>query len=478
MPFNSVTYFLFLPLVFAVYYAAPQRTRLGLLLAASLAFYAALKVPYLLLVLVGVAAVSYWFGIRIEEAGSPQSRTRWLCGGVVANLFVLFLLKYLPFLLENILSLSRLFSLELGSVHLAGFVAIGVSYYVFQAVSYLVDIYYEMETTERSLVFFILYLAFFPKLLQGPIERAGDLIPQLKQEYQYVDENVRLGLLLLGWGLLKKVVVAERLAFYVDSVYGNVQAFKGLSLWLATYAYAFQIYADFSGYTDMALGSALLFNIKLTQNFNSPYLATSVADFWRRWHITFSRWILDYIFKPLQMKWRYSKDAGTAAALLTAFLVSGVWHGASWGFVIWGALHGLFMACSVFYKPYQKKLHRLLRVEKTWLQKMWMTVVTFNLVCFAWVFFRASTVNDALYIVRNLCPADNAGLGTLVTTRALIDLAVISGFIAASAAVKVYRATTTLLELPVWVRWPAYYALGATILVLGRSTGSYIYFRF
>src|SRR6185369_16654097 len=171
---------------------------------------------------------------------------------------------------------------------------------------------------------------------------------------------------------------------------------------LATYAYAFQIYMDFSGYTDMALGSARLFNINLTQNFNSPYLATSVADFWRRWHITFSRWILDYIFKPLQMQWRNWKNWGTAAALIIAFIISEIWHGASWGFVVWGGLHGLYMACSVIYKPYQKKLHKMLGIEKTKFLKVWQIFVTFNLVSIAWVFFRASSLKDAVYVLSNI----------------------------------------------------------------------------
>jgi D-alanyl-lipoteichoic acid acyltransferase DltB (MBOAT superfamily) len=209
-------------------------------------------------------------------------------------------------------------------------------------------------------------------------------------------------MLLFTWGLFKKVVIADRLGLYVDSVYNDVHAFTGLPLLLATYAYAFQIYMDFSGYTDMALGSACLFNIKLTQNFNSPYLATSVIDFWRRWHISFSRWILDYIFKPLQMQWRNWKNVGTAAALMATFLVSGIWHGASWGFVIWGGLHGLYMACSVFYKPFQKRLHKFLGIEKSRFLQVWQIFVTFNMVSFAWVFFRSKDLGESLLVMKKM----------------------------------------------------------------------------
>lgn len=478
MPFNSLQYFLFLPLVYAVFHVVPQRARWGVLLVVSLVFYAALKVPYLLLVLLLVAAVTYWFGIKIDEAPDHAGKRRWLWCGVLSNLLVLFFMKYERFLLESIGAVSELFPLEVKTGHVTALVAIGVSYYIFQAISYLVDIYLEIEKAERHLGYFTVYMAFFPKLLQGPIERAGDMIPQLKKRYQYNDCNVRLGMLLLSWGLLKKVVVADRLALYVNAVYNDVHSFAGLPLLLATYAYAFQIYTDFSGYTDMALGSALLFNIKLTQNFNSPYLATSVAEFWRRWHITFSRWILDYIFKPLQMQWRDRRQVGTAMALLVAFLLSGLWHGASWGFVIWGGLHGLYMACSVFYKPYQKKLHKALRIEKTRFQKIWMMFVTFNLVSFAWVFFRANTVGDAFYLLSNLWPVEGVDVGSFLAIRSPMDLAILAGFAAVSVAVSCFRKGLSLLELPLWVRWPAYYALGAAILILGRSTESYIYFRF
>jgi D-alanyl-lipoteichoic acid acyltransferase DltB (MBOAT superfamily) len=401
MPFNSLKYFLFLPIVYLIFYFAGKRARWFVLLAASLMFYAALNVPYLIVVLVLVAMTTFAFGIWLDQAGSANAKRALLWSGVATNVLILVVMKYLPFLSENLKALSTILSLDARIQPIKTFEAIGVSYYVFQAISYLFDIYLEIEKPERHFGYFALYLSFFPKLLQGPIERAGDLIPQLKTTYEFNYDNMRFGMLLFTWGLFKKVVVADRLALYVDAVYKDVHAFTGLPLLLATYTYAFQIYMDFSGYTDMALGSARLFNIDLTQNFNSPYLATSVADFWRRWHISFSRWILDYIFKPLQMQWRIWKNWGTAAALIVAFIISGIWHGASWGFVIWGALHGLYMACSVFYKPYQKRLHKALGIEKTKFLKFWQVLVTFNLVSFAWVFFRSINIGDAWYVVTN-----------------------------------------------------------------------------
>ena len=398
MPFNSLKYVLFLPIVYTVYYFVGERARWFVLLAASLMFYAALNAPYLLVVLVLVAMTTYAFGIWLDRAESANAKRALLWGGVAANVVILGVMKYLPSLSENMKVLLAILSLNTQIQPIKAFVAIGVSYYVFQAISYLFDIYLEIEKPERHFGYFALYLAFFPKLLQGPIERASDLLPQLKTKYEFNYDNIRFGILLLTWGLFKKVVIADRLGLYVDHVYNNVYSFSGMPLLLATYAYAFQIYMDFSGYTDMALGSARLFNINLTQNFNSPYLATSIADFWRRWHISFSRWILDYIFKPLQMQWRNWKNWGTATALVVAFIISGIWHGASWGFVVWGGLHGIYMACSVFYKPYQKKLHKALGLEKTRLLNYLQIFVTFNLVCFAWIFFRSKDIKEAFYV--------------------------------------------------------------------------------
>jgi len=478
MPFNSLKYFLFLPIVYLIFYFVGERARWCVLLAASLLFYAALNVPYLFVVLLLVAMTTYAFGIWLDQAESAKAKRALLWSGVAINVLILVVMKYLPFLSENLKALSTMLSLDAQIQPIKAFVAIGVSYYVFQAISYLFDIYLEIEKPERHFGYFALYLAFFPKLLQGPIERANDLIPQLKAKYEFNYDNMRFGLLLFTWGLFKKVVIADRLGLYVDHIYSNVHAFTGLPLLFATYAYAFQIYMDFSGYTDMALGSARLFNINLTQNFNSPYLATSVADFWRRWHISFSRWILDYIFKPLQMQWRNWKNWGTATALVVAFIISGIWHGASWGFVIWGGLHGLYMACSVFYKPYQKKMHKALGVEKTKLLKYWQIFVTFNLVSFAWVFFRAATFKDAKYVVSN-CFYGIKGLrsGFLLSQGRLNLLVLVIPFVITILLI-CNKSQMTLINRPLWQRWLVYYILIITIWLCQASSSQYIYVKF
>ena len=460
-------------------------------MVASLLFYAALNVPYLLVVLVLVAMTTYGFGIWMDQAESAKAKRTLLWSGVAVNVLILVVMKYLPFLSENLKAYSDILSLDAQIQPVKAFISIGVSYYVFQAISYLFDIELEIEKAERHFGLFFLYLAFFPKLLQGPIERASDLIPQLKIKYEFNYDNMRFGMLLFTWGLFKKVVIADRLGLYVDTVYNDVHAFTGLPLLLATYAYAFQIYMDFSGYTDMALGSARLFNINLTQNFNSPYLATSVADFWRRWHITFSRWILDYIFKPLQMQWRNWKNWGTATALVVAFIISGIWHGASWGFVIWGGLHGLSMACSVFFKPYQKKLHKALGIEKTIFLKVWQIFVTFNFVSFAWVFFRANNLKDAVYILENFFNF-HVGFHMLSTLGVreffATDVMLLTGRYVFGTNIFVLFALfiignckhISIKQKPVFFRVTIYYALILSIIFFGafNSNEQFIYVKF
>jgi alginate O-acetyltransferase complex protein AlgI len=339
-----------------------------------------------------------------------------------------------------------------------------------------------MQEPERHFGYFTLYLAFFPKLLQGPIERAGDLLPQLRGAGRFDQDNFRAGLLQFGWGMFKKAVIADRLALYANEVYGDPHAFTGLPLLIATYIYAFQIYYDFSGYTDMALGTARMLNVRLTRNFNAPYLARSLADFWRRWHISFSRWILDYLFKPLQMRLRDWKSAGTASALLVTFVLSGIWHGASWGFVIWGALHGLYLGASVFYKPLQKRIYRRLGLEKSKAQLLWQTAVTFNLVCFAWIFFRAASVSDAFYVASHLFDGVS-GVGALLASQGGTDLAIACGSLLAVWLVAWAREHSALgrdfYAAPALLRLGVYLCLAAGVLLFNMdSNAGFIYFNF
>jgi len=418
MPFNTISYCIFLPVIFLIHYFSPDRFRWLVLLVASFLFYSALKAPHLLAVLLLVTTISYFTGIWINSYEDQRSKRYILWVGISANVITLILLKYLPFLATNLnLLLNQIYPGSQVPVSNA-IIAIGVSYFIFQAISYLIDIYLEIEKPELHFGHFALYMSFFPKLLQGPIERAGNLLPQFKKAYIFDYDNVRSGMLIFTIGLVKKIVVADRLAMMVNPVFANVHAYNGFQLLLATYCYALQIYFDFSGYTDMALGAARMFNINLTQNFNNPYFATSIADFWRRWHISFSSWILDYIFKPLQMSWRNWGSWGIAAALLVTFVVSGLWHGASWGFVVWGGLHGLYMAMYSIYRPYQKRITNYFRINKKSLVYRSVCVfIVFNMVSFAWIFFRTASLEEALYVAK----AGYYGSMVLLSNTSIID---------------------------------------------------------
>ena len=480
MSFASLNYLLFLAPVFFGYYLLGRRWRWVLLLAASVGFYAALKAPYLLAVLLVVAGISFVAGRQLAGGSTSAVRKTWFWGGVTANVLILAIVKYAP-IVAGALPVPGLGTLAAGGAH-SPWVTIGVSYYVFQAISYLADVHLGIIETEPHFGRFLLSLAFFPKLLQGPIERSGSILPQLRNPPEFDYEGVRRGLLLFGWGLFKKTVIADRLALYVNPVYDNVHHYSGVVLVVATYLYALQIFFDFSGYTDMALGSARLFGIRLTPNFNNPYVATSVADFWRRWHISFSSWILDYIFKPLQMLWRSARNWGTALALLVTFFVSGLWHGASLCFVIWGLLHGVYLASSVFWRPWEKKLLKRFGLAKNWVADGMRMAVTFNLVCLAWVFFRAGTLAAAWYIL------SHAFSGTALVRTALLSHGVGSVLLLAALLIPYFAmasrneeaAMSRILALPAWARWSFYYGLLVGVLALGvfDQGQKFVYFRF
>ncbi len=483
MPFNSLQYFLFLPAVLLVFHFTRDRWRWAVLLLASLGFYATLGDPYLLAALAAVTMTTYLLGIRIGGTGYHSRKTALLWIGIAINLLVLISMKFIHSMAgTGHPSPSGIGRLDLSPAG-GTILAIGVSYYTLQAISYLVDIYLGTGEAERHPGRFALYLSVFPKILQGPIERGRDLIPQLRSPYVFDYAEARAGVLRIAGGLFKKMVIADRLAQYVNPVYDNVHAYSGVVFIVVTYLYALQIYYDFSGYTDIALGSARLFGIRLTENFRNPYTATSIADFWRRWHISFSRWILDYIFRPLQMRFRHGGTGGTAAALILTFLASGLWHGVGWGFVVWGSLHGLFLACSVYYKPHQRSIYRKLGVTAGWKSTLWQRFVTFHLVCLAWIFFRANSIADAGYILNHLF-AGTGKIARLLTSHERLEMWIC--VLSLGIMVVLYHLGKRrdkweyLFSKPAVVRWGFYYATALYILVFGKyfSPQTFIYGKF
>jgi D-alanyl-lipoteichoic acid acyltransferase DltB (MBOAT superfamily) len=414
------------------------------------------------------------------------------------NIVILIAARYIGYFAEilnlDIYKYNIIWSIDKTNVILS----IGVSFYVFQAISYLIDVYIEIEEPERHIGYFALYICFFAKLLQGPIERSNELLPQIKTQKSFNISNIYAGIFIFTWGIFKKIIVADRLSIFVNAVYDDVYSYSGLQLILATYYYSIQIYCDFSGYTDMALGTARMFGINLTQNFNNPYLSTSIADFWRRWHISLSRWILDYIFKPLQMQFRDLKIFGSALSLIVTFFVCGAWHGISFGFLIWGLLHGMYMAISIYYKHVQKYLRHITGSEISIFRTIWQIFFIFNIVSFSWIFFRSNNISEAFYVVSHLFVNIAQTISKLLEFDIVSVLEFISFHGPRRELLLAFMGTTIIVAVgsfkklkqfnsidsflnktPYWVKWSLYYSLILLLVMCYYdSEGKYIYFTF
>lgn len=469
-----------------------MRLRWVWLLFASYFFYICQGgVLYLTFILVIVSILTYIFGVLIHSSKNENVKKRWLITGIASVLVQLLWLKYLPFFVANLNSLLNGLAIPLRIPVPNLLISIGVSYFVFQAISYLADIYLEELEPERHIGRFFLSMSFFPKLLQGPIERGGSILSQLENLSRPSKENIIAGVNLFLWGAFKKIVIADQLSTFVDPVYNNVTSYSGFPLIIATYLYAFQIFFDFSGYTDMALGLARFFNIRLTQNFNAPYLSKSVPEFWRRWHISFSTWILDYIFKPLQFRFRSWTYWGTSLSLFITFLISGLWHGASWHYVAWGSAHGIFLSFSVLTSKYRKDIVKKLNIPTNILNYC-RVFMTFNFVCIAWIFFRAKDMSDALYIVVNSIQgligsiylidiwANIFSDGRLVVTILLILIVATSDTIdrKLNCNKDFCEKLCWLNCVPLWVKSCFYSIIFYLIAFHGADTQSFIYLNF
>ena len=399
MLFNSLQFIIFFPLTLLLFYLLPVRFRWILLLLASLWFYMAWKTEYIWLLLF-VCLVNFASAISIEKANLPKHKKRILWLSVFFNLGVLVLFKYAGFFTENINAFFNLTGIDRDVPLINLLLPMGISFYTFQIMGYVIDVYRGELRAERNFGFFTLFVTFFPQLVAGPIERAGNLISQLKDLRNKVDsEMVMSGFALMALGFFKKLVVADRLSQYVDKVYLFPEGFDGFNVLLATLFFAVQIYCDFSGYTDIAIGCARLLGIRLMDNFKAPYFSASIAEFWSRWHISLSTWFRDYLYIPLGgnrvVKWRWYYN------LYITFMVSGFWHGANWTFVVWGALHGSYLVGGLFLNDLLSKYQSspLLSWNRFRFPKILLTCL---LVCFAWIFFRASNMGDAVIVIRKI----------------------------------------------------------------------------
>ena len=479
MLFNSLQFAVFFPIVVALYFLLPRRSRVALLLAASCVFYMAF-IPVYILILAVTIAIDYTAGLYIERL-SGRGRTILLWVSIVSTCIVLGIFKYLGFLANTWVGVAGWFGYHLPPFVSHVILPIGLSFHTFQSLSYVVEVYRGRQKAERNALVYATYVMFFPQLVAGPIERPQNLLHQFRERHQFRYANVTGGLKRMAWGFFKKLVVADRLALYVNDVYGKPSDYSGLQLFLATFFFAYQIYCDFSGYSDIAIGAAQVMGFRLMENFQTPYESLSIGEFWRRWHISLSSWFKDYLYIPLGGN-RVSEQRRWLNLLIT-FGVSGLWHGANWTYVCWGLLNGVYLVAGSATKEWRDRCFGSIDLHPgTPVRKAVMWATTFLLTCLAWVVFRARNLADAAYILTHL--THDWDFGAISTPHFLLrQMPVALGSILAleigqawhrGGGLEIFTKTS-----PLALRWAAYAAFVCTVLILGVYRGTeFIYFQF
>jgi len=479
MLFNSLEFLAFFPVVTALYFLAPHRVRWLLLLAASCVFYAAF-IPKYLFILAFLILVDYVAGRAIEHAEGPRRRA-FLVLSLAANLGLLGFFKYINFVDANLNGLFSLLGLAWVIPHLDIILPIGLSFHTFQSMSYTIEVYRGRVAAERHLGIYALYVMFYPQLVAGPIERPYNLLHQFREEHTWDWDRVADGLKLMTWGFFKKVVIADRLALYVNQIYNDPTGHTGWPLIVATYFFAFQIYCDFSGYTDIAIGAAQVMGFRLMDNFNRPYFSKSIAEFWRRWHISLSSWFRDYLYIPLGgsrvplHRWQVN--------ILIVFILSGLWHGANWTFLAWGALHGTYIVIGAATAAWRRRFYAAELMQRVKWSHRWIhAFITFHLVLIAWVFFRANSMTDAQFVITHaLSGLTRVGFRAAVMTDYFLVSVVMIAIMEGVHLIERHKQMRRFLDdKPIAVRWAFYYALLLLIANFGmfHSPLEFIYFQF
>ncbi|MEO9502333.1 MBOAT family O-acyltransferase [Nonlabens ulvanivorans] len=496
MSFISISYLLFFPVIALLYYVLPHKLRWILLLVGSYFFYMSWNVKYALLMLLSTV-ITYLSGILISKVNQSELTEKlkikrkklWLTLSLVSNLGILIFFKYFNFLNSAVADFFSLIHVEWGFENIDVLLPVGISFYTFQALSYSLDVYFDRIKATHHFGKYALFVSFFPQLVAGPIERSSHLLPQLDKVISFDYSRIRSGLGLVVWGIFKKVVIANRLAVVVNQVYSDPGSYSGFETIIATIFFSFQIYTDFSAYTDIARGSARMLGYDLMKNFNQPYFATSIPDFWRRWHISLTTWFRDYLYIPLGgnrvSKWRWYVN------IMIVFLVSGFWHGAAWSFIIWGFLHGIFQMIDLWTQKSRSKMNSFMKIKENsfdvlFFKRVW----TFVLVSFAWIFFRAETFEKAMLVISNSMNLSfyqlldgsmyELGLDSKDFTLAIL---LIIGLLAFWSIDKRYPIRTWLYRKHIATRYIVYLSTIFFILIFGYYGSEYnvdefIYFQF
>ncbi|NBC07730.1 MAG: MBOAT family protein [Bacteroidetes bacterium] len=481
MLFNSIDYFLFLPLVAVVYFLTPVRWRWAWLLVASYYFYMFWN-PWYIGLIVGSTLIDYVAAIQIGGTKDKRRKKAFLGLSIAANLGLLFTFKYFNFFGSQIEALLQNLGMGMSySLYLDILLPVGISFYTFQTMAYTIDVYRGYTKPERHLGKYALYVTFFPQLVAGPIERSRNLLKQFHFDYSFDYQRVVQGLRLILWGIFKKIVIADRLGMFVNKVYAEPAAYEGFTVWMASIFFLFQIYCDFSGYTDIAIGSARILGINLSKNFeNRIYVVTSFNKFWRGWHITLTSWFRDYVYFPLAGQ-RRSLHWLVWAGVFT-FMLNGLWHGAEWTFIIWGGLNGLFIAGETYLQKPKVQLYNRLQTP-SWLRQAIGFAVAFGLANLSIIFFRAFNVQDAWTLVVNsfhFAPIQLHESYVLVSGFEFqVSIALIVFMDWLHRLMKGQRVDQWLEQLPTAYRWGFYLLIFHLILYLGvPEQNQFIYFDF
>ncbi len=491
MQFVSLQFLGFLAAVILIYFILPKKIRYIWLLTASWGFYYKAGGKFLILLIL-VTLVTYGAGLLIEKEKEKQGKKAGtiLAAAIVLLVLILGYFKYTGFLFDTVKGIQKMLNLNESEAVLNILLPLGISFYLFQAIGYLIDCYRGKIQAEKNYFMLALFISFFPQITSGPIERAGNMLPQYREPKSFSYDEMRDGLLLMLWGYFQKIVIADRLAIFVDKVYGSPEQFSGTILFLATVFYTFEIYCDFAGYSNIAIGAAKVMGIKLMNNFESPYMSESVAEFWRRWHISLSSWFKDYLY--ISLGGNRKGYVRKLINLMIVFAVSGLWHGAAWTFVVWGLLHGVFQVLGIVLKPVRDKLVELFKVDrKSFSHRLFKVVFTFMLVNIGWIFFRADTFEKALYFLTNMWQPSlwvfsDESLYKLGLVQQDMHLLVISLIVL--IAVDICNAKNIVIrdlitKQGLWLRWAIYIAAAIFVITCGiwgpgYDAASFIYSSF
>ena len=482
MTFTSLTFLIFFAVVFALYWGLRTRTAQNVLLVtASYFFYGWWDWRYCLL-MVAASFLDFFVGLGLNKAEVPWKRRLLLICGLSGNLGMLGFFKYFNFFAENFQLLAGKLGWSVDDVTLKVVLPVGISFYTFQTMSYSIDIYRRKMRGTTHLLEYLSYVSFFPQLVAGPIERATHLLPQFFKERVFSKAQAADGAKQILWGLFKKMVIADNLAPIVEAAFSNASSYNGPELALATVFFAFQIYCDFSGYSDLAIGVAKLLGFDLMRNFAYPYFSQSVGEFWRRWHISLSTWFKDYVYFPLGGS-RVSRARMVFNVMIT-FILSGLWHGASWNFLLWGALNGLGVLPDILRARHSHRNPGDIPVEHPGFVALGKVFVTFAFICLGWVFFRAATFDDALFVLKRI----GLSLGGLQSWGGLLGkhdptdgriLILIVCFVAVEWWKRRYLHALVFESWPRPARWLAYTTLFWLVIYLGTfGSSQFIYFQF